>query len=97
MSAQPVGELGGRAPRLPLPFRDGSGTTPDTVLSLPDEENTLNKIRARLKQDLDLSELPRLSPLQYRSGKVKLIFLDKISTPPGADPPPTETDQLSLF
>lgn len=28
MSAQPVGELGGRAPRLPLPFRDGNGTTP---------------------------------------------------------------------
>jgi hypothetical protein len=64
----------------------------DTVLSWPEE--TLKKVAARLRQDLDLNEEPRLAPLLYTAGKVKLIFLDRVSaapgSPPGGDPPPSE-------
>lgn len=61
----------------------------DTVLDW--EPERLKKVAAKIKQDMDLDELPRLSPLQYRSGKVRLSFLDRKSALPG-DPPPPEED-----
>jgi hypothetical protein len=59
----------------------------DTVLSWPEE--TLEKVANRIKQDLDLDEKPRLAPLLFKAGKVKLIFLDRVSGPaePGGEEP----------
>jgi hypothetical protein len=56
----------------------------DTQLAWP--EATLAKVASRLKRDLRLDEEPRLAPLLFKSGKVKLIFLARSSEP--ADPPP---------
>ena len=59
----------------------------DTVLDW--EPERLQRVAARIKQDMDLDDLPRLAPLQYRSGKVRMTFLDRKSALPG-DPPPGE-------
>jgi hypothetical protein len=59
----------------------------DTVLDW--EPERLKRVAARIKQDMDLDDLPRLAPLQYRSGKVRMTFLDRKSALPG-DPPPGE-------
>lgn len=60
----------------------------DTVLALPDPEEFEKQAAAKLKQALDLDGEPRIAPLQYQSGTVKLIFLDRSSTPGEGDPPP---------
>lgn len=57
----------------------------DTVLSLPDEDKTLQAIAGHLKRDLQLDAEPRLAPLPYRAGTVKLIFLDRVQQ---LEPPP---------
>ena len=59
----------------------------DTVLDW--EPERLKRVAARIKDDMDLDDLPRLAPLQYRSGKVRMTFLDRKSALPG-DPPPGE-------
>jgi hypothetical protein len=61
----------------------------DTTLAW--EPERLEAAAARIKQDQDLDELPRLSPLLYKSGKVRMTFLDRKSVVPG-DPPPADED-----
>ena len=60
----------------------------DTVLAWDPEK--LKRIANKIKQDMDLDEMPRLSPLQYKSGKVRMSFLDRKSALPGDPPPPSE-------
>ncbi|MCJ8056668.1 hypothetical protein GB928_025185 [Shinella curvata] len=59
----------------------------DTVLDW--EPERLKRVAARIKDEMDLDDLPRLAPLQYRSGRVRMTFLDRKSPLPG-DPPPGE-------
>lgn len=56
----------------------------DTTLEWP--EATLKKVAKKIQDDRNLDRLPRLSPLLYKSGTVRLIFLDKMTPPPT---PPT--------
>lgn len=67
----------------------------DTTLEWP--EATLKKVAQKIMEDRNLDQLPRLSPLLYKSGSVRLIFLGKETPPPspaggtpGAATPPTE-------
>lgn len=55
----------------------------DTTLAWPEE--TLEKVARKIQQDRNLARLPRLSPLLYKSGTVRLIFLDKTTTVPGEE------------
>lgn len=59
----------------------------DTSLEWPTGkvEAALQKLGQEL--DLDTDQEPRLSPLLYRSGSVRLIFLDRKSPGPDEDPP----------
>src|ERR1700741_3736910 len=50
------------------------------------EQDPLDTVRREIKSRLRLSRDPQLAPLDYRSGKTKLIFLD--FAPPPDDPPP---------
>lgn len=68
----------------------------DTSLAWP--ERTLKKVAQRIQEDLDLKELPRLAPLPFKSGTVRLTFLDRTTVPPGENPAapgatPTEEQQ----
>ncbi len=58
----------------------------DTTLEWPEE--TLKKVAKKIQDQENLDRLPRLSPLLYKDGTVRLIFLDK-STPPPAPPGPS--------
>ena len=60
----------------------------DTTLEWP--EDTLKKVAKKIQDQENLDRLPRMSPLLYKEGTVRLIFLDK-STPPPAPPGPTGT------
>ncbi|MEZ4514276.1 MAG: hypothetical protein R3C62_20570 [Chloroflexota bacterium] len=55
----------------------------DTSLAWP--EATLNKVAQKIQDDLSLDQPPRLAPLPYRSGSVRLMFLDKVTQPPPAE------------
>jgi hypothetical protein len=57
----------------------------DTTLEWPDD--VLKKVAKKIQDDQQLDRLPRLSPLLYKSGTVRLIFLDQ-QTPPPAPPGP---------
>jgi hypothetical protein len=52
----------------------------DTTLEWPDA--TLKKVAKKIQDQENLERLPRLSPLLYKSGTVRLIFLDKTTPPP---------------
>ncbi len=69
----------------------------DTNLAWPPE--TLQKVAKRLQDDLELEMLPRLVPLLYRSGTVRLAFLDRQTAPeshtPG-DQPSDNADEPSV-
>lgn len=52
----------------------------DTSLAWPDE--VLKKVARKIKETLDLDELPRLAPIPVRSGTCKLMFLDRVTEPP---------------
>jgi hypothetical protein len=54
----------------------------DTTLEWPEE--TLKKVAKKIQDQENLDRLPRLSPLLYKSGTVRLIFLDKATPPPAA-------------
>ena len=56
----------------------------DTAVDWPEE--TLDKVASRLRNELNLDQKPRLAPLLYRSGKVRLVFLDRKSVQPGEQP-----------
>ncbi|WP_370942050.1 hypothetical protein AB5J62_23375 [Amycolatopsis sp. cg5] len=56
----------------------------DTTLDWP--KSTLDKVAAKIRQDLDLDVEPRLTPLLYRSGRARLTFLDRRSQQPGENP-----------
>jgi len=64
----------------------------DTTLEWPEE--TLKKVAKKIQADRDMDRPPRLSPLLYKSGTVRLIFLDKKTAPPGTEPdtPPDPDD-----
>ncbi len=77
----------------------------DTTLEWPEE--TLKKVATKIQQDRDLDRLPRLTPLLYKDGSVRLIFLDKTTPLPGEEeengnngnheePPPTEQWVIKL-
>jgi hypothetical protein len=57
--------------------------------SLEWDETLLKEVARQIKDEQDLPDTPRLSPLMYRSGKVRMTFLDRKSALPG-DPPPGE-------
>ncbi len=57
----------------------------DTSLAWPDE--TLKKVATKIQSDLQLSDPPRLSPLLYKSGTVRVMFLDRATQAPAATPP----------
>ncbi|HSR51436.1 MAG TPA: hypothetical protein VLV83_11450 [Acidobacteriota bacterium] len=70
----------------------------DTSLAWP--EDTLNKVARRIQEDQDLDDPPRLSPLPYRDGTVRLTLLDRTTTPPseeeeeeGGSPTPEEEEE----
>lgn len=56
----------------------------DTVLSYPQAK--LDKVAQRIQEDLELDDLPRLSPLLYRGGNVRLTFLDRKTVLPDEEP-----------
>jgi hypothetical protein len=58
----------------------------DTTLEWPEE--TLKKVAKKIQEDRELDRPPILTPLLYKSGSVRLIFLDKTTPPPR---PPSET------
>src|SRR3954453_17395468 len=60
----------------------------DTSLAWPEE--TLKKVAKKIQDDLDLDDLPRLAPLLYKSGTVRLVFLDRSTTLPGDQPKPDD-------
>jgi len=53
----------------------------DTAIDWP--EATLKKVAGRIRSERKLDREPRLVPLLYRSGTVRLMFLDKITALPG--------------
>lgn len=55
----------------------------DTSLDWP--AKTLDKVASKIQNDLQLDRPPRLAPLPYKSGTVRLVFLDRETQPP-ADP-----------
>jgi len=57
----------------------------DTDLAWP--ADTITKVAAKVKSAMKLDEDPILSPLLYREGTVRLVFLDQASVPPGKTPP----------
>jgi hypothetical protein len=57
----------------------------DTVLSLPDAAEFEERAAAKVKQTLGIDKDVRVSPMQFKSGRVELIFLDRKE---GAEPPP---------
>ena len=57
----------------------------DTVLSLPDAAEFEKRAAAKVKQTLGIDRDVRVTPMQFKSGKVELIFLDRKE---GAVPPP---------
>lgn len=59
----------------------------DTSLAWPEE--TLDKVARKLENDLELETTPRLVPLPYRGGTVRLMFLDRSTTPPSDDDDPS--------
>ncbi len=65
----------------------------DTSLDWP--EDVVRKVGRKLQNDLQLTDPPRLAPLLFKSGTVRLMFLDKTTTPPEpkkdgqATPPPS--------
>ncbi|HMR48574.1 MAG TPA: hypothetical protein PKE40_03990 [Arachnia sp.] len=66
----------------------------DTVLALPDPVAFEKAAAQHLKQALQLEGTVRVAPLQYRSGTVKLIFLDRKSGGPGPAPGEEVRDDL---
>jgi hypothetical protein len=52
----------------------------DTTLDWP--EATLKKVARKIQDDQRLDRPPRLNPLLYKGGTVRLMFLDKMTTPP---------------
>ena len=52
----------------------------DTTLEWP--EATLKKVAKKIQDDQRLDRPPRLSPLLFKTGTVRLMFLDKTTTPP---------------
>jgi hypothetical protein len=62
----------------------------DTALDWPTE--TLTHVAQKIQQDRDLDQPPRLVPLLYRSGTVRLMFLDQMSPDPtsAGGAPPTD-------
>lgn len=63
----------------------------DTSLAWP--EDTLKKVAQKIQADLDLDDPPRLAPLPYTSGTVRLMFLDRATTPPGDEPEDEPADE----
>ncbi len=57
----------------------------DTSLAWPDK--TLDKVARKIHDDLHLDDLPRLAPLLYKSGTVRLVFLDRVTKLPGETQP----------
>ena len=62
----------------------------DTSLAWP--QKTLDKVAGKLREDLDMEEEPILAPLPYKSGTVRLTFLDRTTPLP---PDPEEDDEGS--
>ena len=55
----------------------------DTSLAWP--QDTLDKVADRIQEDLELENPPRLAPLLYREGTVRLYFLDRVTEVPPAE------------
>ncbi|HSF43242.1 MAG TPA: hypothetical protein VLT87_25805 [Thermoanaerobaculia bacterium] len=62
----------------------------DTSLAWP--EKTLDKVAKKIQDDQNLDELPRLSPLLYKKGSCRLVFLDRSTPAPGEEPEEPEDD-----
>ncbi|MFO0648802.1 MAG: hypothetical protein U0326_21355 [Polyangiales bacterium] len=58
----------------------------DVDVSFPEE--AVKAARAQLRRDLDLDEEPKLAPLLYRSGAVRLLLLDARTPEPGHEHDP---------
>ena len=56
----------------------------DTSLAWP--EATLTKVAQKIQDDYNLDQPPRLAPLLYKSGTVRLVFLDRTTALPGDKP-----------
>lgn len=54
------------------------------------DEDTIASARRRIRRDMQLDADPRLAPIDYRSGRVRLLFLDFEEPPenPGEQPRP---------
>jgi hypothetical protein len=57
----------------------------DTHLGWPEE--TLKRVARKVKADFRLDEDPRLTPLLYRNGTVRLTYLDRTTQSPGSGTP----------
>ncbi len=63
----------------------------DVDLSVDPER--LEEVRRKIRSEMELPELPQLSPIFFRSGTAELLLLDARSKPedaPGDEPKPTE-------
>ena len=56
----------------------------DTSIDWPAE--TLTSVARKIQADHNLDQVPRLVPLLYRKGTVRLMFLDQITPDPNAPP-----------
>ena len=63
----------------------------DTSLAWP--ADTLRKVAQKIQADLDLDDPPRLAPLPFTRGTVRLMFLDRTTTPPGEEQEDEEPDE----
>lgn len=61
----------------------------DTVLSWP--QKLLDKVATKLQDALNLRDPPRLTPLLFKSGSVRLMFLDRMTEPPSPPGTPPAT------
>lgn len=62
--------------------------------SLAWEESILKKVAQKIQQDQKLDRLPRLAPLPYKEGSVRVMFLDRATQAPSDPPnPPQPADE----
>lgn len=72
--------------RLPAGATPGGGMLSFDV-DLGAEEDELDEARSEIRRQLRLEDTPRLAPLDYRSGRVRLILLDFEEPPPDDEEP----------
>lgn len=65
----------------------------DTSLAWP--EDTLKQVARKIQDDLQLDQPPRLAPLPYKDGTVRITFLDRTTQAPTEDTEDPETEDVS--